>query len=52
MYCDYCHSENLVFLGTLGFRDHYRCRDCGSNVTDMVSSEDDDVREMEFDDDY
>lgn len=42
MYCEYCGSGNLVFLGTLGFHDHFRCRDCGMNVTDESVSEDTD----------
>lgn len=27
-HCRVCNGP-LVFLGTLGVRDHFRCRDCG-----------------------
>lgn len=50
MHCEYCASPNLVFLGTLGFRDHYRCRDCGMmNQSEGIMEEDSDG---DYDDEY
>ncbi len=39
MSCPLCDSEELIFLGQLGNRLHYRCRHCGMDFSVQAREE-------------
>lgn len=42
--CPACDSPRLELMGTLGKREHYRCRDCGAQCSHLLEDEEDDLR--------
>ena len=35
-YCPGCDSVCILYLGTLGYTRHFRCRDCGSEFAETI----------------
>jgi hypothetical protein len=48
-FCPACDSGESVYLGTLGTREHYSCRDCGMQYSQVADDEEDTGEEMDGD---
>lgn len=35
-FCPSCDASESVYLGTLGLRDHFSCRDCGMQYSQVI----------------
>lgn len=52
IYCPACGTDNVRFLGTLAFRDQFRCADCGMDFSRdaEVDEDEDEPEDEEFED--